>query len=452
MAGDVIMSDNINQKANEYYNQCGSIYAKYVSEPGPNNEIPLPNPMDDNFSVPAELLFIELCKKDEGWVDHRSEFDKLLIGQLYKNKEWNIEDFKFTPRNVKGKKYVVYLELFYIHPSSRSRLFSNTINIDDVIIESCTKKTYKIVYDRYISCVSMDRLNKNNLYASGVNIVSGVKRRYLSVDKDNEKNVHPIKVTVYSEDKELSALNLAIDKVKLLVQCLNAAQNIAIRELKILGYDPDSLKKQIVVTETGRSFIEGGERFNEYYTSSPMVKAPMREYDNSKDKKLLLDEILQAVTDGQRCLKDRIRFVLQDLYTAYNSDNAGSRILSYWRCLEHTTRKNGETRKEKEIVKIFKKCYSNRTWEEMGDLVVSARNQFVHKGVYAGEQEYRSNYLKWTQQYAEQSLTFLLYLYRNRDVWKNEEDLNMFFDIFQRSPKELMLSEKILNLKKNNDQ
>ena len=49
-------------------------------------------------------------------------------------------------------------------------------------------------------------------------------------------------------------------------------------------------------------------------------------------------------------------------------------------------------------------------------------------------------------------LLFLLYLYRNRDVWKNEEDLNMFFDIFQRSPKELMLSEKILNLKKNNDQ
>lgn len=52
------------------------------------------------------------------------------------------------------------------------------------------------------------------------------------------------------------------------------------------------------------------------------------------------------------------------------------------------------------------------------------------------------------QQYAEQSLTFLLYLYKNRDVWKNEEDLNMFFDIFQRSTKELTLSENILNLKK----
>lgn len=443
------MSDNINQeKANEYYNQCSNIYANYVSGHDPNNEIPLPDPMDDYFSVPAELLFIELCKNDKGWANHRPEFDKLLIGQLYKNKEWNIEDFKFTPRNVKGQKYIVYLELFYIHPYSRSRLFSNPINIDGVIIESCTKKTYKVVYDRYISCESMDRLNKNNLYASGVNIVSGVKRRYLNIDKDNEKNVHPIKVTVYSEDKELSALNLAIDKVKLLVQCLNAAQNIAIRELKTFGYDPDSLKKQIVVAETGRILIEGGERFNEYYTPSTMVKIPTREYDNSNNKKLLLDEILQAVTDGQRCLKDRIRFVLQDLYTAYNSDNAGSRMLSYWRCLEHTTRKNGETRKEKEIIKIFKKRYSNRTWEEMGDLVVCARNQFVHKGIHAGGQEYGSNYLKWTQQYAEQSLTFLLYLYKNRDVWKNEEDLNMFFDIFQRSPKELMLSEKIFNLKK----
>ena len=442
------MSDKINQKANKYYNQCSSVYATYISDYDPNNEIPLPDPMDDNFSVPAELLFIELCKEDKDWANHRSEFDKLLIGQLYRNKEWNIEDFKFTPRNIRGEKYIVYLELFYILPSPKSRLFSKPIKIDGVIIESCTKKTYKVVYDRYISCESMDRLNKNNLYASGVNIVSGVKRRYLSVDKYNEKNIHPIKVTVYSKDEELKALNLAIDKVNLLIQCLNVAQNINRCELEIIGYDHDNLEKQIVVAKTGRSFIEGGERFNKYYISSPMVKAPTREYNNSKDKKLLLDEILQVATYGQRYLKERIRFVLQDLYTAYNSDNAGSRMLSFWRCLEHTTRKNGETRKEKEIINIFKKRYSNRTWEEMGDLVVRARNQFVHVGVYAGEQEYGSNYLKWMQQYAEQSLTFLLYLYKNRDVWKNNEDLNMFFDIFQRSTKELTLSKKVLNLKK----
>lgn len=442
------MSDKINQKANKYYNQCSSIYATYISDYDPNNEIPLPDPMDDNFSVPAELLFIVLCKKYKGWINHRSEFDSLLIGQLYENKEWNIEDFKFTSRNVKGKKYFVYLELFYILPSPKSCLFSDPINIDGVIIESCTKYTYKNIYNRFISCESMNKSESQELYDLKENIVSGVKRRYLIVDKENEKNVHPIKVTVHSEDNELSALSLAVDKVNLLVQCLNVAQNIAIRELKIFGYDPDGLEKQIVVAETGRSFIEGGERFNEYYTPSLMVKAPTREYNNFKDKKLLLGEILQAVTDGQRCLKDRIRFVLQDLYTAYNSDNAGSRMLSYWRCLEHTTRKNGETRKEKEIIKIFKKLYSNRTWEEMGDLVVHARNQFVHVGVYVGEQEYGSNYLKWIQQYAEQSLTFLLYLYKNRDVWKNEEDLNMFFDIFQRSTKELTLSKKVLNLKK----
>ena len=443
------MTDKINQKeANEYYNQCSSIYAKYVSDHDSNNEIPLPDPMDDYFSVPAELLFIELCKKDKDWAKHRPEFDKLLIGQLYKNKEWNIEDFKFTPRNVKGKKYFVYLELFYIYPSSRSRLFSNSIKIDGVIIESCTKYTYKNIYNRFISCESMNRSESQESHNLRENIVSGVKHRYLSIDKDNEKNVHPIKVTVYSEDNELGALNLALDKVKLLVQCLNAAQNTAIRELNIFGYDPDSLKKQIVVAETGRSFIEGGERFNEYYIPSLMVKAPIREYDNSKKKKCLFNKILQAATDNRCFLKDRIRFVLQDLYTAYNSDNAGSRMLSYWRCLEHTTRKNGETRKEKEIINIFKKRYSNRTWEEMGDLVVRARNQFVHVGVYVGEQEYGSNYLKWMQQYAEQSLTFLLYLYKNRDVWKNNEDLNMFFDIFQRSTKELKLSKKVLNLKK----
>lgn len=443
------MSDRINERANEYYNQCSNAYAEYKPDHNaPDNTIPLPDPMDDNFSVPAELLFIKLCEKYKGWINHRQEFDDLLIRQLHENKDWNIEDFEFTSSNVKCKKYFVYLELFYIHPSPRARLFSNPIKIDGVIIENCTKKTYKSVYDKHVLCESVKSAESRGLYNSGGNIVSGVKRRYLRIDKDNEKNVHPIKLTVYSPYGELNALNQAVDKVNLLIQCLNVAQNINRCELEIIGHDHDNLEKQIVIAETGRSLIEGGERFNTYYNPSRMTKIPTREYNNSKDKELLFNEILQAVTDGQCYLKDRIRFVLQDLYTAYNSDNAGSRMLSFWRCLEHTTRKNGETRKEKEIINIFKKNYSNRTWEEMGDLVVRARNQFVHVGVYVGKQEYGSNYLKWMQQYAEQSLTFLLYLYKNRDVWKNNEDLNMFFDIFQRSIKELTLSENILNLKK----
>lgn len=448
MDKDIVVADKISQKANEYYNQCSKIYTKYLSDNDSNNEIPLPDPMDDNFSVPAELLFIELCKKYKSWIGHRPEFDNLLIGQLYEGKDWKIEDFKFTSSNVKSKKYVVYLELFYIHPSPRSRLFNKSIKIDGVVIENCSKKIYKSVYNKHVLCESVKRTEGQVLYDSGWNIVSGTKRRYLSINKDNEKNIHPIKVTVYSPYGEFGALSQAIDKVNILIQCLNVTQNINRRELEIIGYDHDNIEKQIIVTETGRSLIEGSERFNTYYNPSRMTKMPTREYDNSKKKRCLFDKILQPATDDQCFLKDRIRFVLQDLYTAYNSDNAGSRMLNYWRCLEHTTRKNGETRKEKEIINIFKKRYSNRTWEEMGDLVVRARNQFVHIGICAGEQEYGSNYLKWTQQYAEQSLTFLLYLYKNRDVWENENDLNMFFDIFQRSTKELMLSESILNLKK----
>lgn len=58
------MTDKINQKkANEYYNQCGSIYAKYVSDHGSNNEISLPDPMDDNFSVPANYYLLNYAKK-----------------------------------------------------------------------------------------------------------------------------------------------------------------------------------------------------------------------------------------------------------------------------------------------------------------------------------------------------------------------------------------------------
>lgn len=342
------MSDKISRRAKEYYNQCSNAYAEYKSDHNiPDNMIPFPDPWNDNYNVPAELLFVELCKKYKNWVNHRSEFDDLLVRHLYDNKDWNIEDFRPTDSKKKVKKYDVYLELFYIHPSPKFRLFSNPIKIDGVIIENCTKKTYKSIYDKHILCESVKRAESQGLYNSGGNIVSGVKRRYLRIDKDNGKNVHPIKVTVYSSYGELNALNQAIDKVNLLIQCLNVAQNINRRELEIIGYDHDNLEKQIVVAETGRSFIEGGERFNTYYNPSRMTKIPAREYNNSKKKRCLLNKILQVATDNRCFLKDRIRFVLLDLYTAYNSDNAGSRMLSYWRCLEHTTRKNGETRKEK---------------------------------------------------------------------------------------------------------
>ena len=55
------MSEKINERANEYYNQCSNAYAEYKPDHNvPDNTMPLPDPMDDNYSVPAELLLIGL--------------------------------------------------------------------------------------------------------------------------------------------------------------------------------------------------------------------------------------------------------------------------------------------------------------------------------------------------------------------------------------------------------
>ena len=84
----------------------------------------------------------------------------------------------------------------------------------------------------------------------------------------------------------------------------------------------------------------------------------------------------------------------------------------------------------------------------MGDLAARARNQFVHIGVCVGKQEHGNNYIKWMQQYAEQSLLILLYLYKNRKTWRNEGALNIFFDNYQRSEIELMLIKSTFDMKK----
>lgn len=108
-------------------------------------------------------------------------------------------------------------------------------------------------------------------------------------------------------------------------------------------------------------------------------------------------------------MRDRIRNVVNDLSLAYSSTNAGIKILSYWRCLEHATRGPNRNRKELEIIEIFKRRHSSKHWKQMGDLVLESRNKYVHSGIYSGKEKFADNYINWAQKYAEQSLYLMIF-------------------------------------------
>lgn len=70
----------------------------------------------------------------------------------------------------------------------------------------------------------------------------------------------------------------------------------------------------------------------------------------------------------------------------------------------------------------------------MGDLVLNARNRYVHSGLYSGKEEYMDQYINWAQKYAEQALYLLLRLHNDQKYWKSEEDIDIFFDNYTKSP------------------
>ena len=84
----------------------------------------------------------------------------------------------------------------------------------------------------------------------------------------------------------------------------------------------------------------------------------------------------------------------------------------------------------------------------MGQLVLSARNRYVHSGLHSGGEEYIDQYVNWAQRYAEQALYLLLWLYDKRKYWGSEEELDAFFDICVESQEFLQVASRIHSIRK----
>ena len=64
----------------------------------------------------------------------------------------------------------------------------------------------------------------------------------------------------------------------------------------------------------------------------------------------------------------------------------------------------------------------------MGDLILAARNKYVHVGTHVMNNNSIDKYAMWFQKYAEESLIILLGLHKKIKYWNNEEKLKAYFD------------------------
>lgn len=411
------------------------------------NGMPSPGDFNDEFNVPAEMLFSELCEYDDAWEKEREIFKWRLVEWVFHRKEWDVELFsKKRKDKCPIKKYEIYLELFYRCDNLRYRPFSKRVIIDNVIIEWCKKKDYIMLYEKYKKEEQNRRNFSDSNYISKIHN-SNLDRRFPKINKHMEKYVHTVKITAFSTSS-YSATVLALEKLDILLDCLNVAQGIQKYSIRLFDNSHNGLGSKTVFVTTGHYLSISDDGIDIYYTNDQVKEIPPNKYDYTEWNRNIFKKILASVSED--CfIRDRIRNVVRDLCLAYDSTNAGIKLLNYWRCLEHATRCPKNKQREKEIIAILQSMYGYKYWKQMGVLVLRSRNNYVHSGIYSGKEEFVDQYMNWAQKYAEQALFLLLRLYKNRKIYNNEEKLEAFFDNCSKNDEYIQAVNRIPNIIKD---
>lgn len=430
----------------ELYNQCQRAYERYRDNSSVTYDgMPIPNVFDESFNAPAEFLFREICKHNKSWVAQYQLFIDRLIKWLFDKRQFDLKEFSaLDARNKPYSQYCVYFEVYYRKENSHSwPPFRGELKINTTTFRWISKRELQNADVQYIQSENQRRSESNHpLHDLAPN--KYIEDRTSRVNKQpyfRERYCHPIVATIYAVNNH-EAVNQVIQDFELFTNCVNCAQVIGIRRAgAFLGSDIKP-KLENRISDIGVYTVIGGSGAERFLSDAPL-QLPQQTFKSSKNRRRL-QQRLCAASQGKSPVSDRIRDVVGDLSLAYNTKDVGIRRLSFWRCLEHATRKqDGPSRKEKEIIQIIGNYYREPMWKQIGKLIKDARNSYVHRGIIKGEGR-QNQYTNWFQQYAEAALRILLYLSKNKDYWNNKSKVDEFFDHYAKSNQSLELAAKIL--------
>lgn len=181
---------------------------------------------------------------------------------------------------------------------------------------------------------------------------------------------------------------------------------------------------EIYIVKYNKKYTPYKVYYPEYYLYPPkLIKT-----DLSKSTKFKL--VLKIVKKQKRNqLEDLLLKIIQTYSNALSSKKRSDTFLNYWRILEFAT--NSKERKNEEIVKLIYPYFNDQKYMYVGDLIVNARNSFVHSGDFT---EYTDNYVNWVKQFADASIQIIFWLLKHG--YENIADINDFFQFF-RATKEI---------------
>lgn len=422
----------------ETYKRCVDRYTAVCSTGG--IDIKCPSDFDDEFNVPAILLFQELCSGNKKLNGHYDDFRRNLLRAIHDEDGFNTERLAQLPSFIQSRKYKVCFEVFFQKKNDKVSLpFKRQLVVNGIKYRWCSQRTIRSMFDRH------QTHQKNSFNIPTLTLDQQRSLYFPTLTSDGRKCIHPMTTTVDAKSA-YDALDIALSNFEIVENAVNVAQAIGMRRITFGG----RRRPSTTMVTTGIFLASSISDFDDLIlcnSGARIHEVPKQKLSFTEDpgRMELFHAIIRASCDNAP-VSQRLITVVKELSLAYSTDIPGLRQLSCWRCLELATAKSNDNRKEKDVIHIFQNYYSNQFWKQMGDLVLKSRNVYVHQGKLLNSGGFSSDYyLNWSQQYAEKSLLILLYLYKNRSVWKTEQQIDKFFDYYAESNDSLKVARRLLS-------
>ena len=424
------MSNNVD-KAKQYFLQAKEAYST-------TNGIDFFN---SHFTVPAELLFIEMCKiagvgreykhrkafrqifeaRLKSLIEDKKEFDDSYLGK----------GIKQTIAKQKRNTYWVYFGVPIKRSSTTPLPFGKTIKLDGIIFQAINQKQFERAHKK--ECLD-DFYNKLD-----ENLKPRETRTWLLRD------FHFFKSKVEADDG-MAGGNLVLDAFNILYVSATVAQNSHSYRHSMFSV---KTKSRSILAPASIILVSKDEhsKCDIFWGSDVRIKSDETLTFTSKPQKLGFYKAYLRTCQEDTPISKRLRQFLFEFANALHSEDPHVRQLGLWRCLEIATSKQGTSRTEKDIVQIIGNFYNkSEHWHQQGNLIKDARNNFVHNGTTLERDAWGSadKYLNWTQEYTDKALVILRWMRENEVGKKSSNEIDEFFDLYSKPTTTLRMAGKLL--------
>lgn len=393
-----------------------------------------------SFTVPAELLYIEMCRIVDIGREYkhrkafRQTFDARLIKLIEDKKDFDEDylgnDIKQTIKGQKRKSYWVYFGVPIKRSSSTPLPFGKTIKLDNIVFQSISHKQFESAHKK--ECLD----DFNSKFEE--NLKPRESRTWLL------KDFCFFKAKVEADDP-MAGANLVADAFSVLYVCATVAQNSHTYQYSMFSI---KTKSRSILATVGIMLVstQGHTKCDIFWAADIRTKSDEAlKFTTQPDKLRYFSAYLRAFNEDTPISK-RVRLFLFEYANALHAEDPHIRQLGLWRCLEIATSKQGSSRPEKEIVQIIGNFYSKSdVWRQQGDLIKDIRNGYVHSGITFEADAWGSvdRYLNWTQEYTDKALVLLRWMREHKVGKKSVSEIDDFFDLYSKPTSTLLMAGKL---------